>query len=415
MNRESQIGVFVLLGLAVMAYFVYRTSDVKDWLSGDGRNHREVGLVLDDASGMRQGTSVEIAGVKVGEIERIELEGNRAVAILKMPGDMEFKDGTRAEIRSKGVLGERYIALHLGDGDTLADQNRLEGSAPPDLGAITSSINELAQNLVEITESLKASTFDESGGNRVAEIAENMERMSEVLVAMLEENRANMATSSNQIAQLTTSLNRDVPLLVAELTEFSRSLRAIAENNRGNIDETVTSVSQLAKNFEDASASLTSIAAKVDDGTGTIGKLINDPQTVEKVNSVLDNVNDSVAEVKNLLGRANDIELDLMARSEWFSEFETTKNYFGIRIQPSEDKYYLIEGVSIGDELNIEEVSTVTETTFDADGNLLTTTVRSSIKDPDDFVINGQLAYRLGPIFLRGGLIESEGGEEKYH
>lgn len=410
MSRESKIGAFVLIALAVMAYFVYRTSDVKKWLSGEAGNEREVGVLLDDASGMREGTSVEIAGVKVGEVLRIELEGDKAVAMIRIPQDMLFKDGAMAEVRSKGVLGERYIALNLGIGNNLDTQDRLVGSAPPDLGEITATINDLAQNLVDITESLKASTLDEDGGNRVSQIAANMEKMTEVLVAILEENRRNMATSTSQVAALTTSLNRDVPLLVAELTEFSKALRAMAEGNRSDVDQTVDHVTALAKNFEDASASLTSIAAKVDNGTGTLGKLVNDSNTVEKVNEVLDNVNASVSEVKNLIGKATGLELDLIARSEWFTEYETTKNYFGMKIQPNADKFYLLEGVSLGDDLTVEKLNTITENTFDADGNLLTTTVRTTLEDPDDFLFNGQLAYRLGPLFVRGGIIESEGG-----
>jgi len=410
MSRESKIGLFVLIGLAVMTYFVYRTSDLKKWFSGEAGNEREVGIQLDDASGMRQGTNVEIAGVKIGDVLRIELDGNKAIAVIRIPETMVFREGARAEVRSKGVLGERYIAVNLGHGEPLDDQAKMIGTAPPDLGAITATINELAQNLVDITESLKSSTIDGQGQNRVAQIAANMQQMSDLLVEIIKENRVGITTSTTNIATLTENLNRDIPALVNELAAFSRSLREMAEGNRGNIDETVTRVTELAKNFEDASASLVSIADKVDSGQGSIGKLVNDPATVDKVNEVLDNVNASVSEVKNLLGRANAIEMDLIARSEWFSEFETTKTYFGLKIQPNEDKYYLLEGVSIGDELTLAQTHTVTEETYDADGNLLTTTVRTNIEKPDDFLFNGQLAYRVGPVFLRGGIIESEGG-----
>lgn len=410
MSRESRIGVFVLIALAIMGYFVYRTSDIRAWLSGESKHMREVAVMLDDASGVRPGTSVEIAGVKIGEVDRIVLEGEVALAIIRIPEDMLFREGAIATMRSKGVLGDRYLALHLGKGTTLPEQGRIKGNAPPDLGQITSSVNELARNMVDITNSLKASALNDQGGNRFAEIAANMERVTAMLVEMLKENRANMRTSSNEIASLTSSLNRDVPVLVSQLTEFSKALREMAEANRGNLKEISTRMAALSRNFEETSVSFNAIAAKVNDGQGTIGKLINEPDTVNKVNEVLDNVNASLVEVKGMLGKVNAVDLDLSARSEYLSEWETTKTYVGLKLQPSPDKYYLIEGVSLGDELLTPETKEVTETTYDADGNLISTTVRSTVEEPKDFVFNGQLAYRVGPIFVRGGVLESEGG-----
>ncbi len=410
MSRESRIGVFVLIALAVMGYFVYRTSEIRAWFSGESKHPREVAVVLDDASGIRPGTSVEIAGVKIGEVDRIELEGESALAMIRIPEDMVFREGALATMRSKGVLGDRYLALNLGKGETLPEQTRIKGSAPPDLGQITSSVNELARNMVDITNSLKASALNDSGGNRFAEIAANMERVTAVLAEMLKENRADMRRSSNEIASLTSSLNRDVPVLVSQLTEFSKSLREMAEANRGNLNEISTRMAALSRNFEQTSVSFNAIAAKVNEGQGTIGKLINEPDTANKVNEVLDNVNASLVEVKNLIGKVNAVDIDLSARSEYLSEWETTKTYVGLKLQPNPDKYYLIEGVSLGDELLIPETKEVTETVYDADGNLVSTTVRSTVEEPKDFVFNGQLAYKVGPIFVRGGVLESEGG-----
>lgn len=410
MTRESKIGIFVLIGLVAMGYFVYRTSEVKKLLTGEAQNMREVEIRMEDASGMREGTSVEIAGVRVGKVRRIELDGDLAVAIIELPKSMSFKDGANAQIRSKGVLGERYIALHLGRGNELTDQDALFATTPPDLGEITSTVKTLADNLVEITENFKQSTVNDDGQNRIAAIASNIERLTAVLADMVAENRSNMSTTSTEIAQLTKSLNRDIPQLIAELTEFSKGLRDITAGNRGNIDKTINNLATLSENFESASASLSSIASKVDEGQGSLGKLINEPDTTDKLNEVLDNVNESLEQVKGLVNKANDIELDLVLRSEYLTEWQTTRTVVGMHIKPDENKYYMLEGVSLGDELIIPEFHEEEEKTYDADGNLISTTVRRWEDEPEDFVFNGQLAYRFGAVFLRGGLIESTGG-----
>ena len=409
MNRTSRIGLFLLITLAIVVYFILRTSDVERLL-GWSQVMRTVEVALEDASGLRRGTAVEIAGVKVGEIRAIELEDDRAIARLTVPADMVFKQGAEAVIRSKGVLGERYVALNPGRGAALAEQDRLTAGVPPDLGDITGTIKELADNLVVISENLKQSMVTDAGDNRVSRITANIERLSDILVAMVEENRGNMQITSGQVAELTQALNRDVPALLAELTEFSRTMRGMATGNRESIDLTVDNLASLSENVERATASLTSIASKVDEGQGTIGKLINESETSDKLNTLLDTANESMAEVQGFLNRADELELDLHLRSDYLSEFKSAKYHIGIKISPNENKYYILEGVSIPDELLIEEISQETETTFDPDGNVVSTTVHTRIREPDDFLFTGLLAYKVGPLFLRGGLIEGEGG-----
>lgn len=410
MNREAKIGLFVLISLAIMLFFIMRTSDFQKLFGSKGGGDRQMGVTLADASGIREGTAVRVAGVQVGEVREIILRDGVAVAMITVPADLTFKDGARAELRDQGVLGERYISLVPGSGDALADQSRLNGTAPPSLGDLTKTIDELANNMVAITDIIKQGIQTPGGNNRVEDIAANIQRLTEVLIQMLEENRANLGKTSQQIADLSVGLNRDVPTLIAEMVELVKDLRSIAGDNRSEIDQTVANMAALSKNMDRASASLSSIADKVDQGQGSLGKLINEGDSVEKLNKVLDRAHESLGQVSKFLNKANDIKLNLVFRSEYLARHEANKNYFGIQIRPSDDKYYLVEGISRETDYLPTTQNRITEETFDARGNLLTTTIRTEVEQPDDFVFNGQLAYRFGNLFLKAGVFESEGG-----
>ena len=128
MNRESRIGLFVLLALAVMVFFILRTSDIGKLFRSEAKT-REVLVALEDASGMREQTSVEIAGVKVGKVLGVELQNGKPVARISLPADLVLRQGANAETKGKGILGDRFMALNPGSGVPLADQDHLSGSA----------------------------------------------------------------------------------------------------------------------------------------------------------------------------------------------------------------------------------------------------------------------------------------------
>ena len=409
MNREAKIGLFVLVGLAAMAYFVLRTSDVKALL-GNGEPKREVKLMVSDASGIREGTSVEIAGVKIGKVLTVRLEGGQAIALLSLPRDLQLHEGARGDLKTKGVLGERYISLNVGAGGLADDQDRMPGGVPASLDDITGTIKTLGDNLVEITDSLKESMKTSTGDNRVAEISANIEKLTAALVAMAQENRGNVLQTSDEMANLAQALNRDIPTLISELSGLVGQLRATAGDNRPQIDAALANVAAASKNLEKTTESITSITGKVDAGEGTIGRLINDGVTMDKFNTLLDTANDSLSKVKNMVDKASDLELEFVVTSDYFTEHDATKTYFGVKIRPTKDKYYLLQAVSISDDLIPAEFTYSIQEIFDADGNLVGITTEQTLKDPDDVEFNVQLAYRFGPTYLRAGLFESELG-----
>ena len=408
MTREAKIGAFVIIALGVMVYMVLRSSDVSSLWQGKP-NEQAIDVVMDDASGVREGTPVRIAGVKVGTVASIRLEDGRAIAEITLREDLVVREGAKAQLRSEGVLGERYLALDLGSGSEQSNP-RLQASTPPTLDDITSTISVIGEDLKTVTENFRLATETASGGNRIEVIAANIERLTQTLVQMLDENRNNFRQTSGSFAQLSGSLNQDIPALIDQMKLLVQDLREVANGNRGRIDTTMENIAAMSKNMDAATLRLTSIATKVDEGQGSIGKLINDPETVDNLNDVLLQTKESLGEVQKLIGAGSNLEFDLNFRTEYLLDPSATKNYLGVRIVPNENKYYLIEAVVRGDKLLGAELFTTETLTYDADGNLLTRAVETRSEEEDEVEITGQLAYRVGPVFLRGGLIEGEGG-----
>jgi phospholipid/cholesterol/gamma-HCH transport system substrate-binding protein len=113
--RDFVVGLFVLAGLAAMAYLSINVGGLS--YSGPG------GLTLyasfDQTGGLKPRAPVVISGVKVGQIATIELGRDyRARATLDLDSTLALPTDTTASIQTSGLLGDRYVALQLGGEET---------------------------------------------------------------------------------------------------------------------------------------------------------------------------------------------------------------------------------------------------------------------------------------------------------
>jgi phospholipid/cholesterol/gamma-HCH transport system substrate-binding protein len=112
--RDFVVGLFVLAGLAAIAYLSMNV--------GGFSLRRGGGLVLfaafDQTGGLKARSPVVISGVKVGQVESIELDNDyRARVKMALRTDLKLPIDTSASIVTAGLLGDRYISLQLGGDD----------------------------------------------------------------------------------------------------------------------------------------------------------------------------------------------------------------------------------------------------------------------------------------------------------
>ena len=114
-NLELAVGGFVLLGLICLAYLAIHLGKMEVW----GGGYRVVAN-FDNVSGLGQGASVEVAGVQVGRVEAIRLTpGDRAVVTLRLQQGLQLHDDAIASIRTKGIIGDKFIQLSPGNSEKL--------------------------------------------------------------------------------------------------------------------------------------------------------------------------------------------------------------------------------------------------------------------------------------------------------
>ncbi len=130
------VGVFVVLGILALGYLSIKLGKVS-WFGGGGYR-----VVADFPSvgGLRPGASVEIAGVEVGRVESIGLEDYQARVVLRIDPGVKLQEDAIASIKTKGLIGEKFIRISPGASDRLIPPGgRIrEVEAPVDLEELIS-------------------------------------------------------------------------------------------------------------------------------------------------------------------------------------------------------------------------------------------------------------------------------------
>jgi phospholipid/cholesterol/gamma-HCH transport system substrate-binding protein len=82
--------------------------------------------------GLKAGSTIEIAGVEVGRVDRIQLHDYQARVYMVIQPQIKLQDDSIASIKTKGLIGERYVRISPGGSDTIIPPNgRIREVEPP--------------------------------------------------------------------------------------------------------------------------------------------------------------------------------------------------------------------------------------------------------------------------------------------
>lgn len=125
---ELIVGLFILAGIGCLGYMSIRYAKM-DVLGSRGY---QLTAVFPTISGLKNGAMVEIAGVEIGRVKQISLDNYRARVLLSIRGDVELQDDAIARIKTKGLLGEKYIDIVPGGSDVILQQgDKIRETQPP--------------------------------------------------------------------------------------------------------------------------------------------------------------------------------------------------------------------------------------------------------------------------------------------
>ena len=115
-NIQLVVGVFMILGFLGFSYMAIKLGDVE--LLHDAHSY-SLKANFTSVSGLKLGADIEIAGVKVGKVADIRLDGKYYEAVVKMTlnDGVQIQEDSTASIRTSGLIGDRFINITPGGSD----------------------------------------------------------------------------------------------------------------------------------------------------------------------------------------------------------------------------------------------------------------------------------------------------------
>lgn len=374
---EFKVGALVLAVGALIATMSLQVSDDPAFLNRTSK----AWFYLPNANGLVKGSAIRSAGIPVGAIQDIRLQEGQARIDVSIKSDLILTKSATVELRANGILGDKYIEVTPGAGEDPPLENGSQifnvkkgGS----LDDVMSQVSEITGHLKVVSLQLSEAVKDNGTDKHVlGRIVQNIEKLTSNFANLTEDNKEQITEIVEQVHNITSTL--DEVLNDEGETGFKQTWKkslARIDSSLKNIDE---------------------ITTKINNGDGTIGKLISDEKTAEDVSTTIEGIT-------GLLDSANKVTTGVDFNGHYLSGVNGTKSAVGIFVQPGLDRYYYL-GVITDPAGVVDRTNTVTSTNGGASTSVdTTTTYKSKVK------FSALFAKNIYDFTLKGGLIENTGG-----
>jgi phospholipid/cholesterol/gamma-HCH transport system substrate-binding protein len=269
---ELKVGaaiVIALVGLVVGLLWI------KDYEIGEEKYKFEV--LFDNVGGLDPGDPVAISGVDRGDVESVRLANGGVVVTLALNAGASVPDDSEVRIESIGLMGEKFISIYPGrSGRAIQPGERIQGSFSMGLPEAVASLGEVLQNISDIADEIQQSILDEELTTSIRmTVTEAEETFKELKVTA-----RNLSSSTGEIREVFDGRGRRMG---------------------GALDDFETAAATLdtvARDLSKVSASLKNLMGKIEQGEGSLGKLVNEPELYDQLKQTAEEVDKLVTDIR---------------------------------------------------------------------------------------------------------------------
>ncbi len=385
-TTEFKVGLLTIFATTVTIWGIVRTDDRPD---GALEGYQLIAY-FPSVEGVFPTTQVKIAGVSVGSVRKVELEGDIAKVTLEMSGSVRLAADSMGELKGEGVLGDKFIRVTPGRADKVLQEGDTLSSAPPAKGLddIQAQVADIAVNAAAITESIRSMVEDPVLRDSMTRTVTNVEMLSQDLRTITNANR------------------EDLEVIAKNLVELSNTLNTLVNRTGDDVESEMATIRSVTQKLDGTLTHVNALAERIDNGEGTIGKLINDSSTVDSLNSTLAKVEttvDSITGLKTQVYYDGAVYLGTDPSEDGFTDNPisgSSKSTIGLIISPRDDYSYIFgfTGHPLGSFSSEQHLYSDTGTSY-------TEVVKS-----EDFRLTFQFSKRWQNVAARLGVKESSGG-----
>ncbi|MCH2450630.1 MAG: MlaD family protein [Gracilimonas sp.] len=283
-SNELKIGLTIIVAI-IVAFLGY--SFMKDIPLF--KSSTTIYTKFDQVYGLIPGNVVNVKGFKIGNVKQMELlESDSTRVTLNIEEGYQIPEGSVALLKSSGVLGGKYIEIQKSDSQAIVqDQGFIKGTFEQ---GIMDSFAEEGERL----------SNDISGSIRGFE--EFITRLNQTLNEDNKENISgiirNLESSTGSLNQVIQDRQTDLDQMIVEAKNTLQNLDELSSDNKEkltalieNLEATSAELETLSAGLNKTNLTLNEVLTKINNGEGTLGKMVNDPSLYNNIDSLSVNLN----------------------------------------------------------------------------------------------------------------------------
>ena len=404
--KAAKVGALVVAAL-VAAFVVWRLVDERA-STDDGY---QVCAYFDNAHGLITKSRVTVAGIPVGYIESIRLEGSRARVDMFIEQQVQLHANATIARRSASLLGEYLLAINPGNVDQprLADGECIDlVEETPDTADIMEDVGAIAASVRAVAAQVERAFGTDEAGRQMQEALRNLTEALEAVNRTIQANEEAVTNTLASVERITGAAEPRIAEILENVETVTTDLRDIIEQNREGLDEgvgevgpTISSINRAAQQLERVLEDVGEVTERTAAGEGTLGRLTSDEHLIDEAEEVVEGIN-------NLVGGLARLRTIVGLRSEYLFLTNAFRNTIEIRLMTGEDRYFLFQLV---DDPRGQTQFTTTQVRTSPprdDEPAFYEEVRATTTE--SLLFSLQLAKRLYFMTFRFGILESSGG-----
>lgn len=353
-SSAVKVGILALL-MVIGSYAVWKSIGTRP----SGEDNYVLYAKFKDASGLPMGSAVMVAGLPIGEISDLSIEGRYAKISMRVRDDVKVWANAVVMKKSTSLLGNYYLEIDPGspisigannkrvenrvlhDGDTV--ENVVEATSPsqlmsrieqsiPNVDAVLKSVKDLAEDLRRIVNGPL-----DSIASRIDQLVQRESSTVSEILARTNRTIGRIERITKDVRGATKGADKKVDRLLAELNTASKEATKLMKVAQREVEKTGTKLREKLDMADPLLSHSGSIAKKIDDpNAGTLGKLVNDP-------TIADNIEQITTDAKDFLGTLFRMQTYVGLRSEWNLFAGMARSYVTVELFTRPDKFYYIE------------------------------------------------------------------------
>jgi phospholipid/cholesterol/gamma-HCH transport system substrate-binding protein len=288
-RSEIWVGIFVVIGIVLL---VAMTLKIEKFQFGKEKGYL-LNIYFSSAAGLDRNSPIRVAGVHVGNVEKVLLDQGKAKVTFRLPLNVILYKDAKAYMKSEGFLGEKYIEISPGTlGYPRLEPNEVieQGAPPADVEQFLSNMSAVSDEIKEVVKPL-GDVLKAVDTKKVEGMIDNLNKFSGQLTGIADESKKAFQKGTeafSRIEEIGDEVRKGEGTLGKLITD--ETIYREAKKTVDTAKEAIETVKNAAESAKKTVDTLKDVSERIERGEGTLGKLIKDESLYQEAKETIQSV-----------------------------------------------------------------------------------------------------------------------------